>query len=138
MAFNTIAVRPRPYLVNNYKGFSKEKEDNESSQSSRALENQDNQYEYIQNTPDNRKNLKQQQQLEESREFQKAAIASRDANLKNASVNIAQILKDFRSTVKAIGSSPELAEEVEMYLSLVEKQVTKPHNSPIHSSKSKT
>jgi len=64
MAFNTLSVRPRPYVLNNYKGFSaKEKEDNESSQSSRALENQDNQYEYIQNTPDNRKNIKQEQQL---------------------------------------------------------------------------
>jgi len=122
MAYNLLSpVRPRPYLVNNYKGFAKGKEDNESSASSHAT--QESQYEYVQNQPEQRKNV--QQQLEESKEYQKAAIASRDANLKNATVNIAQILKDFRGTVKAIGSSPELAEEVEIYLSLVEKQVTK-------------
>ena len=124
MAFNTLSVRPRPYFVNNYKGLpTKEKEDNESSQSSRALETQDNKYEYIQNKPENKKDI--QQQLAESKEFHQAAVASRDATLKNATVNIAQILKDFKSTVKAIGSSPELAEEVDIYLSLVEKQVMK-------------
>lgn len=123
MAFNALAIRPRPYLVNNYKGFAKEKEDDESSASSRAYEPQESQHDYVQNRPEQRKDV--QQQLEASKEYQKAAIASRDANLKNATVNIAQILKDFRGTVKAIGSSPELAEEVEIYLSLIEKQVTK-------------
>lgn len=123
MAFNTIAVRPRPYLVNNYKGFAKEKDDNESSASTRPFEAQEAQQEYVQNQPDQRKDVRQQ--LEDSREYQKAAMASRDANLKNATVNIAQILKDFKGTIKAIGSPPELADEVEIYLSLVQKQVTK-------------
>lgn len=125
MAYSLLSpVRPRPYLVNNYKGFAKEKEDDESSALAHATqESQEAQYEYVQNQPEQRKDI--QQQLEESREYQRAAIASRDANLKNATVNIAQILKDFRGTVKAIGSSPELADEVEIYLSLVEKQVVK-------------
>lgn len=121
MAFNALAVRPRPYIVNNYNGFAKEKEDNESSASAHAA--QESQYEYVENQPEQRKDVRQQ--LEESKEYQRAAIASRDANLKNATVNIAQILKDFRGTVKAIGSSVELSEEVEIYLSLVQKQVTK-------------
>lgn len=123
MAFNTIAVRPRPYLVNNYKGFAKEKEDNESTASARAYEPQEPQHEYVKNQSEQRKDVRQQ--LEESKEYQRNALASRDANLKNATVNIAQILKDFRGTVKAIGSPPELADEVEIYLSLVQKQVTK-------------
>lgn len=123
MAFNALAVRPRPYLVNTYKGYAKEKEDNESSASARPYEAQEPQQEHVQNRPEQGRDVKQQ--LEESREYQRAAIASRDANLKNATVNIAQILKDFRGTVKAIGSPPELAEEAEIYLSLVQKQVVK-------------
>ncbi len=124
MAFNTLAIRPRPYLVNNYRGFTKETEDNnESSNPARAHESQEPQQEHVQNQPEQRRDVRQQ--LEDSREYQRAALASLDANLKNATVNIAQILKDFRGTVKAIGSSPELADEVEIYLSLVQKQVTK-------------
>lgn len=124
MAFNTVAIRPRPYLVNNYRGFTKETEDNnESSASQRTPEPQEPQHERVQNQPEQRRDVRQH--LEDSREYQRAALASRDANLKNATVNIAQILKDFRGTVKAIGSPPELADEVEIYLSLVQKQVTK-------------
>lgn len=40
-------------------------------------------------------------------------------------INIAQILKDFRNTAAAIGTPDNLKEEVEGYLTLVEKQVTK-------------
>ena len=40
-------------------------------------------------------------------------------------INIAQILKDFRNTAAAIGTPDNLKEEVEGYLSLVEKQVKK-------------
>lgn len=124
MAFNTLAIRPRPYLVNNYRGFTKETEDNnESSGSARAHESQEPQHEHVQNQMEQRKDVRQQ--LEDSREYQRNVLASRDANLKNATVNIAQILKDFRGTAKAIGSPPELADEVEIYLTLVQKQVTK-------------
>ena len=38
-------------------------------------------------------------------------------------VNIAQILKDFRNTMKAIATPPELEEEVNHYLHIVEQQV---------------
>lgn len=120
MAYNAISVRPKPYLVNNYKGFANEKEDNDASQPSRAHQYQEEQYPINQN---NKKDI--QQQLAESKEMHQAAVASRDATLKNATVNIAQIIKDFKGTVKAIGASPELAEEVDIYLALVEKQVTK-------------
>lgn len=127
MAYNGLsAIRPKPYLVNNYKGFAKEKEDDESSQSSHASPSYEEQNQINQNLPKAPKSI--QQQLIESKESQKVAIASRDANLKNATVNIAQILKDFRGTVSAIGSSPELADEVNIYLELVEKQVQK--NNP--------
>ena len=41
------------------------------------------------------------------------------------SINIAQILKDFKNTAVAIGTPEELKEEVNGYLDLIEKQVTK-------------
>lgn len=130
MSYNAMSVvRPRPYLINNYKGgLTNKKEDEESSTSSHSSQTSQTQNEQKQehlninqNTP--KKDLRQQ--LEESKAHQQQAIASRDANLKNATVNIAQILKDFRNTAKAIGASPELTEEVNAYLSLIEKQVTK-------------
>lgn len=128
MAFNTMTVtRQSPYVINNGMGFvNKRKEEEEASQSSRHSQNlqePQNNNEQPRVKPDERKDI--HQQLLESKANQKAAIASRDANLKNATVNIAQILKDFKNTAKAIGASPELTEEVNTYLSLVEKQAGK-------------
>ncbi len=40
-------------------------------------------------------------------------------------INIAQVLKDFKNTAAAIGTPADLNEEVNGYLSLIEKQVTK-------------
>lgn len=126
MAFNTISVvRQRPYVVNNNsKGYGKKEEatEEESAQASRSTLSQEAESDLFVN-PNGKKPI--QQQLIESKASQQQAINSRDANLKNATVNIAQILKDFRGTAKAIGASPELTEEVNVYLSLVEKQVKK-------------
>lgn len=41
-------------------------------------------------------------------------------------VNIAQILKDFRNTIKAIATPPEIEEDVNHYLQIVEQQVRDP------------
>lgn len=41
-------------------------------------------------------------------------------------VNIAQILKDFRNTIKAIATPEEIEEQVEHYLQIVEQQVRAP------------
>ncbi|MBR2429885.1 tetratricopeptide repeat protein [bacterium] len=41
-------------------------------------------------------------------------------------VNIAQILKDFRNTIKAIATPPDIVEEVNRYLQIVETQVREP------------
>ncbi|MEE3349023.1 MAG: tetratricopeptide repeat protein [Candidatus Gastranaerophilaceae bacterium] len=49
---------------------------------------------------------------------------SKFANV-NTSINIAQILKDFKNTAVAIGTPDELKEEVNGYIELIEKQVTK-------------
>ena len=44
---------------------------------------------------------------------------------RSATINIAQILKDFNNTALAIGTPDDLKEEVDGYLALVEKQVQK-------------
>lgn len=121
-------IMQRPYLVNNNRGAVKQKEDEEASQSQHPYQEEGEQPQVGQNrqaqvSPNEKKSISQQ--LIESKANQQAAIASRDANLKNATVNIAQIIKDFKNTAKAIGTPPELAEEVNVYLSLVEKQVLK-------------
>ena len=43
----------------------------------------------------------------------------------SSNINIAQVLKDFRNTALAIGTPPELQEEVDAYLDLINSQVTK-------------
>lgn len=124
MAYETMyQVRQSPYYVNNNMRFVKSKKENEDATNSSRSSRPDQ--EELQTNPNERKAPSLHQQLIESKEANRLAIASRDANLKNATINIAQILKDFKSTAKAIGASPELMEEVNTYLALVEKQVVK-------------
>lgn len=110
----------KPYVISNNGGFVKKKEDEESSQSSRSSQSE-NEQPQVKQSP--RKSI--ENQLKESKESHQLAVASRDANLKNATINIAQIIKDFKNTAKALGAPPELSEEVNAYLSLVEIQVCK-------------
>lgn len=128
MAYNTMnPVSARPYVINNNMRFVKKKEDEESSKSSQTFAQEQDEL-HINQNQSGKKNV--HEQILEAKASQNEAIASRDANLKNATVNIAQILKDFRNTAKAIGASPELTEEVESYLALVEKQVIKGNPDP--------
>ena len=53
-------------------------------------------------------------------------IARPTAPQRNNNVNIAQILKDFRNTIKAIATPAEIEEEVNRYLQVVEQQVKEP------------
>lgn len=59
------------------------------------------------------------QQAQESAPVQKPAQRSNK-------INIAQILKDFRNTIKAIATPPEIEEDVNHYLKIVEEQVREP------------
>lgn len=123
MSYNAMsAIRPKPYVLTQTKGFAKKKEDEEKSQTSGSSTLNESGYQ-INPNENNKKNI--HQQLLESKASQQQALISRDAKLKDATINIAQILKDFRGTTKAIGAPDELADEVNMYLALVEKQVQK-------------
>lgn len=56
-----------------------------------------------------------------------APVSQRPESSKRSNkVNIAQILKDFRNTIKAIATPPEIEEEVNRYLQIVEQQVREP------------
>ncbi|MCM1004123.1 MAG: hypothetical protein NC408_07265 [Candidatus Gastranaerophilales bacterium] len=59
------------------------------------------------------------QQAQETAPVQKPAQRSNK-------INIAQILKDFRNTIKAIATPPEIEEDVNHYLKIVEEQVREP------------
>ena len=78
-------------------------------------------------TPINQVNPQQYQTLQSSYQPlpQQAPQAqmSHSAPKRSNKINIAQILKDFRNTIKAIATPPEIEEEVNRYLQTVEQQV---------------
>ena len=58
---------------------------------------------------------------------QNAPVSPRPvAQQRSNKINIAQILKDFRNTIKAIATPAEIEEEVNRYLQIVEQQVREP------------
>ncbi|MDR1167969.1 MAG: hypothetical protein LBK53_03645 [Heliobacteriaceae bacterium] len=129
MGLNLSNIQQRPYI--NVRPQIKKKEDEEQSASRTHREEQANQ--------DSRS--KGLQYIEERTPsappgfqpvaFKNAQIRAADAseslavNKKNSTINIAQILKDFRNTAAAIGTPDDLKDEVNGYLSLIEKQVSK-------------
>ena len=149
MVYNSMyRVGPRPYVPKDNKNLVKQREDEESSQSSHAHESHQeespiNQYSKRsekeesqanqhpkQNTreafnPNQYKNASGQKQLFESKKAQEAAKTSYNENVKNSTVNIAQIIKDFKNTAAAIGTPDDLNEEVNAYMTLIETQVRK-------------
>ena len=52
-------------------------------------------------------------------------VQENHTDFNNTQINIAQILKDFRNTAVAIGTPDNISEEVDGYIALIEKQVTK-------------
>ena len=69
--------------------------------------------------------LSGQKQLIESKKAQETAKSAYNANVINSTINIAQIIKDFKNTAAAIGTPEDLTEEVNSYLTLIETQVLK-------------
>lgn len=126
MVYNTMyPIRQNTYYSKNNRTFVKQKEDEETSQKPQAEENetQSNTQVSYQTEPFAKNSLSQQ--IKDSKTAQTLAQSSLDANIKNSTVNIAQVMKDFKNTAAAIGTPPELNEEVYTYLALVESQVTK-------------
>ena len=55
------------------------------------------------------------------------AQAPQQAPQRSNKVNIAQIIKDFRNTIKAIATPADIEEQVNHYLQIVDQQVREPH-----------
>lgn len=120
MVYNTMyPIRQNPYVTRDNRKFVKPKEDEESS-ASQSSQTDENGARISQNEENSLR-----QQVKESRTAQTVAQSSLDTNIKNSTVNIAQIIKDFKNTAAAIGTPDDLNEEVKAYLTLVETQVTK-------------
>lgn len=106
-------VPPQPRA----KGAVKEKEDEESSASSYNL-NRDSQRTEQNNSTD--PNGRSKYSYQEFPNGQRTTI-----DYSKSKVNIAQILTDFKNTAIAIGSPPNLINEVEQYLSIAEAESIK-------------
>lgn len=132
-------VFQRPYLNNN-NNFVKKKEDEEKNTSLTQREQQADQNSKskgLQYTENNKPAYQQQNQEVDWRQMRSQIQAqarnaaapqvepTKNLSGRNPVINIAQILKDFRNTAAAIGTPDNLKEEVEGYLNLIEKQVTK-------------
>ena len=140
MGLNLSSIYQRPYLAKDNRNLVKKKQDEDASQSAAReaqREEQANQnarskgLQYIENDGFTRSTSHieaqpwQKELYQNAQAHQTQAVAQQMAGGRNSSINIAQILKDFRNTAIAIGTPDDLNEEVESYLSLIEKQVTK-------------
>lgn len=138
-------VFQRPYFNNNNNLVKKKQDEERNASSAAQREEQANQnskskgLQYVeQKTPERQIREEQQVDWRQMRSQIQAQAKNTHASAQTTEVmpsktlsgrstviNIAQILKDFRNTAAAIGTPDNLKEEVEGYLTLVEKQVTK-------------
>jgi len=125
MVYNTMyPIMQNPYVSRDTRKVVKKKEDEESSQSARSSQTETEQ-EQPQRQIDQYERKNVYQRLEDSKQAQVQAKTALEANIKNSTINIAQIIKDFKNTAAAIATPPELNDEVNTYLALVESQVQK-------------
>lgn len=146
MGLNLSNIYQRPYVVKDGKGGVKKKQDDDASKSAVQIEREEqaqNQnaksrgLQYVENqqtaTPAYQKIQPDQWQNVYA---QKAGVSANTNNaqgvnqagnftMRSSKINIAQILKDFKNTQAAIGTPSFLGEEVDGYIELIEKQVTK-------------
>ncbi len=146
MGLNLSSVNQHPYIVKDGKKPVNSKEEQEKS--ARQAENENGQNEHARSkglslvedkpkpfVPNYTAQVQQQgwQAAKSQIQAQSRYIAPQNSapvdtfehqNV-SANINIAQVLKDFRNTALAIGTPPELQEEVDGYLNLINSQVTK-------------
>ncbi len=127
----------RPYLNNNSLVKKKQDEEKNASQTQREQQADQNskskglQYIEPRTTQSEQqvdwRQMRTQIQAQARQQTQSAEepMPTKTLSGRSTVINIAQILKDFRNTAAAIGTPDNLKEEVEGYLTLVEKQVKK-------------
>ncbi len=126
MAYNSLSVMGSPYYINNNINFRQRaknvEENTQENENSKGIEPA------VEENPSDAPKRDVYQRLAESKAEQKKAIALRDEHLKNATVNIAQMLKDFKNTGLAIGTPDDIMEDVNSYIELIKKQLS--HDEP--------
>ncbi len=141
MGLNLSSIYQRPYTVRENRSYVKRKqEDDENSKSLAQAQREEEAsqnarskgLQYVERGDEFTRNSSPvegqtwQREIYQNAQAQRAQRQTAPQNLtSNISINIAQILKDFRNTAIAIGTPDDLKEEVYGYLELVEKQVTK-------------
>lgn len=142
MGLNLNSIYQRPYLVKDNRTLVKKKQDEDASKSAAQeaqREEQANQnarskgLQYIENNQDGFTRTTSQVQAQpwqkelypNAQTQQTQAVTPQAFSGRSSSINIAQILKDFKNTAVAIGTPDELNEEVDSYLQLIQKQVSK-------------
>lgn len=115
-------VHVKPYLVN--RGFVKRKEDDEQSSNAKTQ-----QQENIEQQREQNNQVTHQYPRPQFPNGQSAAI-----DYSRSTVNIAQIVTDFRNTTAAIGAPDNIKDEVSIYLGLIEGESLKenPNGKIIH------
>ncbi len=147
MGLNLSNIYQRPYVVKDGRGSIRKKQDEDSSKSAVQTEreeqaqNQNSRSRGLQYTENEQKTTPAYQRIQPDQwqnvYAQKAGTRTNIATntpsvntagnftMRSSKINIAQILKDFKNTQIAIGTPPELGEEVDAYLNLIQKQVEK-------------
>lgn len=139
MGLNLSNIYQRPYIRNNGQSYVKPKRDEETSSAQTQREEQASQngrskgLQYTESRDEfNRNSMPVDGQEWQKELYRNAQRTHRTQPLKETtqtkpanSINIAQILRDFKNTEIAIGTPDELKEEVDGYLELIEKQVVK-------------
>ena len=144
MGLNLSTVHQRPYMARDNQEFVKRKKDEEGSKSpaQTAREEEASQnarsrgLQYAEGAADEftRTSVPSQTQTWLNNVYPQNYYSAAPQNVApntamyaslGTSINIAQILKDFKNTAVAIGTPEDLKEEVNGYLELVEKQVMK-------------
>jgi len=138
MGLNLSNIYQRPYIRNNGQGYVRPKRDEEASSPQTQREEQASQNgrskgllyterdEYSRNaSPVEAQEWQKELYLNAQRSHRTEPPQEVRPARVNNSINIAQILKDFKNTEAAIGTPDELREEVDGYLELIERQVVK-------------
>lgn len=125
MGLNLNSIYQRPYIIPDRRNQVKKRQDEEQTSNTRK-EEQTNEnsrskgLQYVEQTPQNYASYQAQNPDITYPNEVATALAGRSPN-----INIAQILKDFKNTVLAIGTPDDLKEEVNGYIELIEKQIVK-------------
>ena len=118
------SVAGSPYYVNGNITYIKKR--NNSVSNEEQDEKKSQQQQDVHTEPQQKKRTEnytfEDERIKNAKEEQQKAIIARDATKQAATINISQILRDFRNTGVAIGAPEEIMDDVDSYIKMIEKQ----------------